>query len=520
MKILITTSGIGSRLGNITQYINKSLVKIGDKLAIDYIIDSYKHLPNVEFVITLGYKGDLVKQYLTLAYPNFKIHFVYIDKYKGLGTSLGYSLLYTKDLIQEPFIFHCCDSIIKDKIVFNFDHNTLFVSDKYGSTQFSTINIGQEFIKKINNKGADAYDFVYIGVAYIKDYELFWQNLQHLYNLDKTNTRLSDIHSYKAMLLKTNFKPYLLKDYYDIGNQTAYNDTLKHFKKKYNVLFKLDESISFLDDKVIKFFYDKDVNKKRMERMKYLGNNIPKIFNFTDNFHSMELINSKPLSEIYKNGLIYKLLNWATQNLWINKNESTSFSNTCYKFYYDKTMKRIGKFIKNPLHIDYEIINGEQVGYIDELIKKVDFNNLSNINPTYFHGDFILDNILLRNNEFCLIDWRQGFGDCIEKGDKYYDLAKLRHNIYFNHDNILNDLFFIKQTGNNKCILDLKCNFFLIKQIRDYDKFVKEHNLNLKKIEILTALIWINMAPLHKYPLSNFLFNFGKYNLYSILKTN
>ena len=30
---------------------------------------------------------NLVKQYLTLAYPNLKIHFVYIDKYKGLGTS-------------------------------------------------------------------------------------------------------------------------------------------------------------------------------------------------------------------------------------------------------------------------------------------------------------------------------------------------------------------------------------------------------------------------------------------------
>ena len=32
MKVLITTSGIGSRLGDITNYTNKSLVKVGDSV--------------------------------------------------------------------------------------------------------------------------------------------------------------------------------------------------------------------------------------------------------------------------------------------------------------------------------------------------------------------------------------------------------------------------------------------------------------------------------------------------------
>ena len=93
-------------------------------------------------------------------------------------------------------------------------------------------------------------------------------------------------------------------------------------------------------------------------------------------------------------------------------------------------------------------------------------------------------------------------------------MAKLRHNIYFNHDNILNGLFFIKRINFNECVLDLKCNFFLINQLSEFNKFIKENKLNMKKINILTAIIWINMAPLHEYPLSNFLFNFGKYNLY------
>ena len=42
MKVIITTSGIGSRLGDLTKYTNKSLMKVGDKFAIDYIFDLYK----------------------------------------------------------------------------------------------------------------------------------------------------------------------------------------------------------------------------------------------------------------------------------------------------------------------------------------------------------------------------------------------------------------------------------------------------------------------------------------------
>ena len=40
-KVLLTTSGLGSRLGNLTKFTNKSLVRVGDKPAISHIIESY-----------------------------------------------------------------------------------------------------------------------------------------------------------------------------------------------------------------------------------------------------------------------------------------------------------------------------------------------------------------------------------------------------------------------------------------------------------------------------------------------
>ena len=74
MKILIPTSGLGARLGNLTRYTNKALIKIGDKAVISHIIDLY---PHDEFVITLGYYGDHVKQFLEMAYPDKKFEYVH-----------------------------------------------------------------------------------------------------------------------------------------------------------------------------------------------------------------------------------------------------------------------------------------------------------------------------------------------------------------------------------------------------------------------------------------------------------
>ena len=51
MKLFITTSGIGSRLLDLTKYTNKSMIKIGKKPVISYIIDEYPE--DIELVISL-----------------------------------------------------------------------------------------------------------------------------------------------------------------------------------------------------------------------------------------------------------------------------------------------------------------------------------------------------------------------------------------------------------------------------------------------------------------------------------
>jgi len=143
------------------------------------------------------------------------------------------------------------------------------------------------------------------------------------------------------------------------------------------------------------------------------------------------------------------------------------------QFYKIKTYDRLNELKKIDFY-DYKIINGLNIGTIDDLLLNLDWNSL-NTNEFYqFHGDFILNNIIYSNNSYKLIDWRQDFGGNIYHGDFYYDLAKLRHNIILNHDNINNGLFEVNVINENEINVDLKCNYLLIKQLEDFDKFVLE----------------------------------------------
>ena len=110
-KVLLTTSGIGSRLGEMTKFTNKALVRIGDKPAISYIIEAYP--ADVEIVVTLGYFGQQVRDFLELAYPNRKFSFAEVDLFEGPGSSLGYSILKAEKHLNCPFIFHASDTIAR-----------------------------------------------------------------------------------------------------------------------------------------------------------------------------------------------------------------------------------------------------------------------------------------------------------------------------------------------------------------------------------------------------------------------
>ncbi len=63
MKVVILAGGLGSRLSEETDIKPKPMVEIGDHPILWHIMKTYAHYEHREFIIALGYKGDIIKRY-------------------------------------------------------------------------------------------------------------------------------------------------------------------------------------------------------------------------------------------------------------------------------------------------------------------------------------------------------------------------------------------------------------------------------------------------------------------------
>ena len=51
------------------------------------------------------------------------------------------------------------------------------------------------------------------------------------------------------------------------------------------------------------------------------------------------------------------------------------------------------------------------------------------------------------------------------------------------------------------------------KEIKVFFEFLKEKELSISKVKLLTSIIFLNMAPLHEFPFDQLLFAHGKLRL-------
>lgn len=63
MKVVILCGGQGTRLREETEYRPKPLVEVGGRAILWHIMKLYAHYGHTDFVLCLGYRGDLIKQY-------------------------------------------------------------------------------------------------------------------------------------------------------------------------------------------------------------------------------------------------------------------------------------------------------------------------------------------------------------------------------------------------------------------------------------------------------------------------
>lgn len=148
MKVVIFAGGLGTRLAEETETRPKPMVEIGGKPILWHIMKIYGHYGYNEFIICLGYKGYMIKEYfmhyymhnsditIELGTNKHNIHFTNTEAFKvtlvdtGLNTKTAGRLKQVKKYIgDEDFMLTYGDGLaninLHDLVKFHHAHNKI-----------------------------------------------------------------------------------------------------------------------------------------------------------------------------------------------------------------------------------------------------------------------------------------------------------------------------------------------------------------------------------------------------------
>ncbi len=182
MKVLILAGGFGSRLSEETELKPKPMVQIGGKPILWHIMKIYSHYGFNDFVILLGYKGYMIKEYfanyflhqsdvtIDLANNSMKVHnnssepwtVTLIDTGENSMTG-GRVKRAQKYVGNEPFMLTYGDGVsdinIKDLVAFHKNHKKAITmtsvqpEGRFGSLQIGENDRVERFFEKPQGDG-------------------------------------------------------------------------------------------------------------------------------------------------------------------------------------------------------------------------------------------------------------------------------------------------------------------------------------------------------------------------------
>lgn len=519
-KVVILTAGVGSRLGELTKDFNKALLPLGFKAVISHIIEKFD--PKTEFVIAIGHKGNLVKKYLLIAHSEYTFKFVKIDKILGKGSGPAYSLLKCQKYLQCPFIFSSVDTIVLEKPP-SPSINWLGVAKVDDSSRFNSISVSSGFATNMLDKVKSKNTHAFIGLCGINNYKLFWKALTKDKTLIQGELQISN--GLKSLVSSKEKVKAIEFSWSDVGDIESYRKIKQQFNENIeNFDFsKTDEYIYFINDRVIKYFKDEKLNKKRIKRSKILAGFVPLIDKTSKNFLSYKQIEGNTLYNSLNDRVALNFFNWLKAKFWLELklkgNDRNKFQEACHNFYHKKTLSRIKKyFVLTKTSDSTSFTNGNYIPEVFKLLKRINWRELSEGVPSRFHGDLQFDNVLLtskKDSPFIMLDWRPEFSG-LNYGDLYYDLAKLYGGLILPYNLIKKGQF--KFSRNNKDVeLDFSTTYKINSARKIFEEFVSKNNYDFNKIKLITAIIFLNMSPLHNEPFNHSLHHLGKLELKKIL---
>jgi glucose-1-phosphate thymidylyltransferase len=228
LKAIIPAAGIGTRLRPHTYTLPKALLYVAGKPIISHILDDVIPLGVSSIVLIVGYKGDLIEEYVRKRYPDIDVEFVQQAERKGIGHAIH--LTRKQADTGEPLLIILGDTIVKSDLASAVQSKThaLGVKEVADPRRFGVCEMSGGFITRLVEKPQDPpSNLALVGLYYLRDSRLLFQALQEEIDGGIMNHGEYQITDALQIMIDNGekFTPHMIDEWFDCGKPEALLET-------------------------------------------------------------------------------------------------------------------------------------------------------------------------------------------------------------------------------------------------------------------------------------------------------
>lgn len=485
---------------------------VNQRIVFDYLYEQYK---GSEFTVVCFENAAKIHRRLS-QYHDTKV--INLDELGDLGYSIYHGI---KDYSGEGII-NFADTIVMDDIHI-YDKDFFFYAEDEISSTWTFFEESNGVIKSVLDKKEQKGQRIgklFVGVFKISHLEYLRECLEKAFDIAH---RSMNTYYYALMLYSQMYSitPIKTDNWFDVGHVDKYYNSQLEVKARTFNHIKIDKERGILtktSDDIDKFIGEIKWYLKLPNDIEYVR---PRIFDYsltyTLPYVSMEYYAYHTIHELYLYGDlsrnqwkdIFRRIKFVCSDFKRYSIRDDKIKESLEEMYLRKTIQRLESLKQTAyfeLFFTHNInINSKEffsLNRIMDLLRKLIPQMLYDVEElTIIHGDLCFSNIMVDNNfSFVkVIDPRGKFGQFDIYGDQRYEIAKLMHSIDGKYDFIIKELFDVEFNSGN-CTID----YYINNRERPYDLykifidvFKDEIGNDLKKIELIEALLFLSMIPLH-----------------------
>ena len=142
MKAIILAAGFGKRMRPFSDATHKTLLQVGERTVIQWIVDALVENGVIELIVVTGYRSEQLRSYLNASYPALTITYIHNSRYAQTNNIYSMGLALDATAITSDVLIIECDLIFEPAVIrrlLDSRHSNAALVDRYRAGMDGTV---------------------------------------------------------------------------------------------------------------------------------------------------------------------------------------------------------------------------------------------------------------------------------------------------------------------------------------------------------------------------------------------